>query len=277
MGYVKRVGDVSALFAAGAASMYLLRQFMQYDFIEKAEGMTEKLKFFFSDEMRKNYNFYLLLIALLLISFAISTIFHKLPQIPLAVSAVPIMQVIMMADLDRIYERPMVYLILAIIHFVGCLYECIRRDKEDSGRRSAIGADLLALVIFGFCAVTLHAAKDPTAISKEHISAFELTVHNAFSYSTPTVWAFNCGAIIFPVLVAIRLIHGDLYYIDGILSTVPLVASFVYWGSEEKTVFAPIAVCLFTLYSAARITIMLCCKAKINQPKNSPEKADVER
>ena len=273
MGYVKRVGDCSALFAAGAASMFLLRQFMQYDFTEKAEGITEKLKYFFSDEVRKNYKFYLLMIALLLLSFIVSTALHKFPYIPMAVSALPLIQIVIMADINSIYERPMVYTVLAIVHFIGCLHECVRRDREDSGRRSAIGADLLALVILAFCALTLHMSKNTAEIEPKNISAFELVIYNGFTYNTPDMWAFKYGAAIFPTLVAIRLIHRDLYYIDGILSIAPLVGAFIYWGGDSYTIFAPVLVCLCALYAIARITVTFCCKARIK----SPQKAKTEK
>ena len=277
MGHVKRVGDCSALFAAGAASMYLLRQFMQYDFTEKAEGFMEKIKFFFSDDMRKNYNFYLMLIALLLLSFIVSTAFHKLPYIPLALSALPVIQVVMMADLGRLYERPMVYTVLSILHFAGCLYECIRRDREDTGRRSAIGTDLLALVIFGFLALTLYLARNPETIDGKQISALELAVHNATAYDTPILWAFKYGIVAFPLLVAVRLIHSDLYFIDAILSVVPLVTAFIYWGNVEKSLLAPAITCLCALYAAARITTMLCCKARIKEKKTKTEETEAQR
>ena len=272
VGYLKRAGDLSSLFTAGAASMYLVRQFMQYKFKEDVVGITEKIKYFFSYEMRKNYDFYLVLIILLLLFFAVSTIFHKLPQIPLAISVLPLVQAVMMADLERIYERPMFYIVMTMILPIGCICECIRRDKEDSGRRSAIGTDLLALVVCGFCALVLYTTRDVSLIEKEKVSAFELIIYNAFQYYSPLMWAFKYGVIAFPVLVVIRLLHRDLYYIDGILSIVPLVSAFIYWGSEEKTIFAPVLVCLCAIYAAARISTMLCCKARIKPPKNKIKK-----
>lgn len=278
MGYFKRICDFSSLFTAGAASMYLLRQFMQYKFKEDVVGITEKIKFFFSFEIRRNYDFYLTLIMLLLLFFAVTTIFRKLPQIPLAFSVLPLVQAIMMADLEHIYERPMFYIVMTMILPIGCLYECIRRDKEDEGRRSAIAADLLALLICVFCVLAIFTCRDVTLIDKEKITAFEMVVYNGFIGGNPVLWAFKYGAITFPVLVLIRLIHRDLYYIDGILSLVPLIGTFIYFGGEEKTIFSPVLICLCALYATARISTMLCCKARTGRPiiKNQ-EKTDAQR
>ena len=277
VGYLKRVGDCSALFSASAASMFLLRKFMGYNFKDKADGIIDKIKYFFSDEMNGNYDFYLALIILLILSFIISTIFHKFPYIPFAFSTLPLIQTIIITTPERIFNdsRPsynnkefaMFYLAVAIIHTVGCFYECIRRDREDIGRRSAISADLLALIIFGFCALTLHFTRDVSAIDTKDITAFEKAIRDAFITEKPLMWAFEYGAIVFPVLVAVRLLHQDIYYIDAILSLVPFVGAIVYWVGGEHTLFGGVIVCLCTLYAFTRLAITLSCKARIKQKK----------
>ena len=61
MNKVKRFTDVFAGFAAFSAFFYLFRQFMGKDFGE-VEGMVEKIKVFFSPQMRRDYYAYMILI-----------------------------------------------------------------------------------------------------------------------------------------------------------------------------------------------------------------------
>jgi len=270
MGYFKRFGDVCALFAAFSAFMYVFCQYMAYDF-DEIVGTTEKLKYFFSNSPRKDYRFYLTLILLLLVSFIISTVFHKLPFLTLAAAALPIIQIVAMYDSERLYERPMLYLVLASVHAVGCLYECIRRDREDRGRRGAIATDLLGIVIVGFCLYVLYTSRGIANIEFENISLLELLLYNAFYLQTPDLSVFKYFAICYGVLAVLRMIWRDLYYVDAILSVFPFVASIYLWNSGKFAVFGSVAVSLTLMYAVSRISVMLCCKPKICAVKRTCE------
>ena len=78
MGHVKRFGDFCAAFAAFAAAMFMFRQFMGYDFGE-VEGIVEKLKYFFSNEPRREYRYYLTLFLLFALSLPYPPLFISYP------------------------------------------------------------------------------------------------------------------------------------------------------------------------------------------------------
>lgn len=261
MGHFKRFGDFFSAFGAFSAIMYLFCQYMAFDFKE-LEGITEKLKYFFSNEPRKDYRFYLPLVALFILSFVLSTALHKYPQLTLAVSVLPMIQVIAMLDAGKLYERPMLYVIAASVHICGCLYECIRRDREDRRRRAAIATDLLGLCAVGFCAYVLISSKDILELDHQKANIFESLLYQEFAYEPPELTVFKYAAVSFGVLVALRLALRDLYYLDALLSLVPFVGLVYFWNSGKIDVFGSVLTALALIYAAARLSVMLLCRPK---------------
>lgn len=266
MGYVKRFGDFCAAFSAFAAFMYLFRQFMGLDFGE-IEGIVEKLKYFLSNEPRKDYRFYLTLFVLFAISFTVSTVFHRLPYLTLAVSALPMLQTVIMFDGNYLYERPMVFVVLSAIHSACCLFECIRRDKEDRGRRSALALDLFGLTVAAFCGYILYISKSIADVDYTKINVIEKTLHASVVYFEADLTWFKYIAIAFCVAAVLRFILRDLYYIDALLSLIPLGACIYLWNSGGIPVFGSALCALSLTYAVGRIAVMLFCKPKYKEFK----------
>lgn len=262
MGYFKRFGDFCAAFGVFAAVMYIFSQYMAFDF-EEIESLTEKLKYFFSNEPRKDYRYYIPLILLLVISFTLSTLLHKYPQFTLAVSVLPMIQIITMLDGDKLYERPMLYVVLSGAHIAGCLFECIRRDREDNARRAAFAVDLLGLCAAGFCVYVLITADGIADLDHGKANIFETQLWMLLSYSAPDLGILKYTAVCFGVLVALRLILRDLYYLDALLSLIPLVSLVYLWNSEKIPIFGSVLVTLAFVYAISRFSVMLLCKPKI--------------
>ncbi len=262
MGYFKRFGDFCAAFGAFSAIMYIFCQYMAFDFKE-LEGIGEKLKYFFSNEPRKDYRFYIPLILLFIISFTLSTLLHKYPQFTLAVSALPMIQIIAMLDADKLYERPMLYVVLSAAHICGSLFECIRRDREDNGRRAAFATDLLGLCAVGFCVYALITARGIADLDHQKANIFQSQLSMLLSYSAPDLSIFKYTAVCFGALAAIRLILRDLYYLDALLSVVPLVGLVYLWNSGDVPIFGSVIAALALIYVIARFSVMLLCKPKL--------------
>ena len=267
MGYVKRFGDFCAAFAAFSVFMYLFCQYMAMDFKE-IEGFMEKIKYFFSNEPRREYRYYLTLLVLLLISFAVSVIFHKLPWLTFAVSVLPMIQIIIMYDADEIYERPMLLIVLSSLHVFGCLFECIRRDRGDRRRRSALAVDIMGLAAAGFCLYILYISKDIANVEFEHISIIEKLLYYAVVYDGADMSLFRNIAICFGVLVTLRLALRDLYYIDAVLSLAPLGAVVYFWNRGDIPAFGSALALLTLVYALGRISVMIFCKPKCIDEKS---------
>ena len=265
MSSCKRFTDFFAGFAAFTAAMYLFCQYMMFDFKE-IESLTEKLKYFFSNEPIKDYNFYLTLIGLLLFSCVFSILFHKLPFLTFAISALPMIYIISMLKTGNIYdERPMLYVVLGAIHMGGCLFECIRRDREDRHRRSAIATDLFAAVVVLFCLYVFYTKK--ILPETEFLELDYLQRRLYYVYEEIDFTVFRNVAICYGVLALFRLIHRDLYYLDAILSLVPFFMLCSMWMTDKIPIFGEVLVMLSASYAVARIAIMLFCKPKCIQDK----------
>ena len=261
MGYGKRFGDFCAAFDAFSVFMYMFCQYMAMDF-DEIEGIVAKLKYFISNEPRKEYRYFLTLFILFVLSFVVSTVFHRLPFLTLAVSVLPMIQIIVMFDGEKLYERPMLFIVLSALHIVGCLFECIRRDRDDRGRRAALAVDLLGLVAAGFCGYILYLSKDIADVDFTHISIIERTLYSAVVHFEADLSIFKYLAIGLCVAVVLRLVLRDLYYLDALLSLVPLGICIYKWNSGSISVFGSVLVMLTFVYAIGRISVMIFCKPK---------------
>lgn len=268
MGQVKRFGDFLAGFGAFAAFMYMFRQFMSYDFKE-IEGMGEKLKYFLSGEPTKEYRFYFALFLTFAISCALSCAFHKLPYVALAVSSVPLIQTVIMFDEEYLYERPMVFVIISIAHCATCLFECIRRDRDDRGCRAALGLDLFGLSAAAFCGYVLFISKGIAEIDAEKVNVIEKTLYTAVTQPEANVLYSDLIIILiaFCVLALLRILLRDLYYIDAALAVALAVFSVYRWNAEKITVFGSVLCFMAVAYAVGRLAVMLFCKAKLKEDK----------
>lgn len=165
MNKVKRFTDFFAGFGAFSAFMYLFCEFMEYDFGE-TEGLIEKVKFFFSGKTKYEFAVYLVLIALFALSCVLSVVLHRFPQFTLAISSLPMIYAVAMSADGKLYRYPMLYIISAIVHMSGCLYECVRRDREDKGRRAALATDILGYTAAAFGLYAIYLIKRSERLEK---------------------------------------------------------------------------------------------------------------
>lgn len=266
MGQVKRFGDFLAGFGAFAAFMYMFRQFMSYDFKE-IEGMGEKLKHFLSDAPTKEYRFYFALFIMLVLSCALSCAFHKLPYVAFAVSSVPLIQTVIMFDGDYLYERPMVFVIISIVHCATCLFECIRRDREDRGCRAALGLDLFGLSAAAFCGYVIYISMGIAEVDAEKINVVEKTLYTAVVQLKADISYFKFFIIAFCVLALLRILLRDLYYVDTVFAAALAVFTVYRWNVEKITVFGSVLCFMAVAYAVGRLAVMLFCKAKLKEDK----------
>ncbi len=267
MGYFKRFGDFCAAFGAFSAIMYLFCQYMAMDFKE-IEGLREKLEYFFSNSPKKDYRFYLPLIAFFILSFVLSTCLHRHPEFTLAISVLPMLQAITMFDAEGLYERPMLYIVLSSVHICGCLFECIRRDREDGRMRSAFACNFLSLLISGFCLYILRISENIKDIDIQRSDIFKYKLWMLFEYDAPDMKLFIYAVVCFAVLALLSLIFRRLYYFDALLSLVPLIGSVYLWNSGRVDIFGATLVSLALIYAICRISVMLCCTSVHKEKQN---------
>ncbi len=268
-GYFKRFGDFCAGFSIFAALLFLFRQFMIFrPAAEDAEGMGAKLILFFSEKAPREYRLYVILIALLLLSLTLSALLKKLPSVTFAVSLLPLCFTVFLFAGGRLYERPAVYLILAILHTASQLFACIDSDRQDRGRRAAFGTDLASLFLTALCVGILLRAPFVTRHVWSELSLFEKQMYDPLLRGD-SLWVFGACALAYAILALLRFLWRDLYFLDAALSFLPAIA-LVYWWCAEKIPFhGALLATLSVLCFLSRLGIMLLCKPKIPNDGNN--------
>ncbi len=272
---LKKFSDTCAGFAAFSAFMYVFCQFMAYDFGD-SESTIENIKFFLLEYTEKNYSFYISLIALFMFSCAFSVALNRFPHVTLCVSVLPLAFSVAMLVGKNLYERPMLYVILAAVHVFGCFYECIRRDREDGKARASLACDLLALVIVIFSVYIIILSRFNAEANEFRFDLLMLLPSEKFDLFKAflagkegiDLEVFIFSIIFFSALPIIRQIVGRLYFIDAALSLIPLIYLAVEWNSGFIPLFGEVLVVLAFTYSAARFAIMMFCRAEMPIEEN---------
>lgn len=263
MSAIKKFTDFCGGFALFSAIIYLFCQFMAFDPKTEEELSTlGKLKVFFSPQAPRDYYLYLLLLALLVLSLTASLILRKHPQFAFALSTLPLIWIMILFDSERLYERPLLYIILCSIHSMGLLYECIRMDREDRRRRSAFATDLMGMIGALACILLILRAKALEGAEYADLRFFDLKIY--FNLEDADLMIFLRPAVAIAITVLARLIWRDLYYLDAILAVVPAVYSIWLWNTERFPFHGILPVTVTVIYALARIAVMLSCRPKCN-------------
>lgn len=262
MGYFKKFTDFCAGFALFSALIFLLREFMS--FVPRGQEeppMGERLTLFFSKEPIRDYDFYLPLIALLLLSLTLSLLLKKAPYVSFGVSLLPLTYCMLLFTQDKLYERPMLYLVLLSLHSLGCFVACLLSDREDRGRRGAYAADLACLAVAGLGALTLRRSEKVLSLEWGEASLFDQTMYYPL-LEDADLSVFRMVIPIFLVLILLRLLWRDLYFLDAALALPPAVYLIYLWCADGIPVHGALLVSLSVICALARLTVMLVCKPK---------------
>ena len=258
MNYFKRFSDFCALFAIAAASVYTLRKFISFN-PANAEGFKEKLKLFFSKEYSRDYRAYVILIILLAASVIIGRILERFPYVGFALSLAPMLQILLMLGDGKLYERPMLYLILGIAHLLGGIVHSLYLDRSDEKRRAFICVNLAGVALAGvgfwiWRRASLLNLLDEEAVSE--LGARDSAILLSLEDGAPSI--ILKLSVILLIGVALSIILRDVYFIDTIVAAVPFAYS-AYLVSNEKLSLFPLTVLMITLiYFSFRLLVMLC-------------------
>ena len=149
MSYFKKFTDFCAGVAAFVASLLLIRDYM--DFSPDKENPAKKLTQFLEDSATNDYKMLIFIVLLLVLSVLLGILFRKLPYVCLAFSIIPAVyicvafQTTISASTTVLYEQEPLFLVVAALHVIGNLAECIAQEshvvKADIGDYREVGAD----------------------------------------------------------------------------------------------------------------------------------------
>jgi hypothetical protein len=271
MSLFKKLTDFCAGIAAFVGGLFLLQKYMTFqplddkEYIEwisnelkyssdatdkVTEAVTEapsKLSQFFTPELINEYDYRLLaiLVLTLAVSVIMGIIFKRLPYIPFFFSIIPAVEITYLFTKERLYTQVGLFLIAGALHVAGNIYECIVRDKEDGRHRVWVCAKISLLFPAAFCLlctkiadkIPIEGVNDRIPIFKE--LAFKMTKPESIEIVTKLGWMFL-------IIFVIATVFYNVYFIDAILSAIPLIYTvhLLYSGN------LPFNPALFTVLAA---------------------------
>ena len=264
----KKFTDFCAGIAAFSGALFLLQKYMVFEPLDDseyiewlsyeikysnatiAETVTKapsKIEQFFTPKLINEFDYRLLfiLVVTLVLSVLVGVIFRKLPYVCFAFSIIPAVEIAYLFAKERLYTQIGLFLLLGALHVAGNLFECIVRDREDGRHRLWICAKISLLFPALFCLLcTKVADKIPVDGINDRISifkelAFKMTKPENMEIVTKIGWMYV-------IIFVIAMIFYNVYFIDTILSAIPLVYTIHMLYSENLS-FNP---ALFTLLAS---------------------------
>ena len=230
MSNFKKFTEFCAGIAAFTALMYVFRQFMAFD-PEDVESKKEKLKLFFAPEMNKDYRSHVLLAVLFIAAILCALILKRLPYVSFVFSAMPLFFAVYLFNGNKIYERPMLYIVLAALQVVGNIYECMLLDRSDGKHRAFILANFATALAAGFCLLVKWRERALGLITPDKLHPFDKTI--SFYARDYDMSLFYIVAAMCAIAIIVSLILRGVYFVDLALSLVPLVYVLIKFTTEE--------------------------------------------
>ena len=227
MSHIKKFTDFFAVFGAFCAAVYLVMQFMPFEPLE-AEGTLGKVKAFFSSFEKVDHFAYVILTVLFLLSFLISRYAKRYPLPVFGASLFPLVWCFFMFDADKLKERPMVFVISALLHTAGAFADTVIADRRD-GRRRATGAVALCSALTAVFALILFLRSGAVAdLPAEEWGVFDRAIGEALEKQR-SFSPYLRIALMFALISVISLLLQGLYFLDTLISLIPGIFVLNYW------------------------------------------------
>lgn len=274
MSLFKKFTDLCAGVAAFFASIFFIREYMEFtpeeppeisggaltDALESAsEEFPGKLEQFLEPTENADYSLLIPLILLLILSAVLGRVFKRLPYVCFGISLLPAMMIAYMYEVGMLYEQVGLYLILGALHVVGNLVECLLCDREDGRHRLSIAAKISSALPAALCFYVMWKGAQTPPEDIEEINHFEDRVF--FGMTEADVEIMTRLGIMLLVLLCVSIILHNVYFIDAILSLVPL-GYVIYQVGGEFLTFIPTV--FFTLVAFCALSHILLCFCENN-------------
>ena len=288
MSLFKKFTDLCAGIAAFFAGIFFIRKYMDFDpekAAEKAkeaatdafdkitdavESATEKapskLEQFLTPTEEADYSMLIPLILLLLMSALLGRVFKRLPYVCFGISLLPAMAIAYMYETGMLYEQIGMYLILGALHVIGNLVECLMRDREDGRHRAAVAAKISSALPAVFCFYVMWKGAHIPTEKLDKLSHFDNRVF--FGMTEADVAIMTRLGIMMLIILALTLILHNVYFIDAILSLIPL-GYVIYQVGGEFLTFAPTV--FFALAVFCALAHILLCFGENNLSKKEQD------
>ena len=253
MSYFKKFTDFFAGVAAFVCALFILRKYMEFTPPNKEEGAPAKFIQFLETSATDDYLMLIAMVLILALSVIISIVFRKLPYACFAFSIVPAVYICYLFGADKLAEQDALFIIAIALQMIGNLVECILRDREDGGHRLFIASKLSYVMGIAVCIYMIKSLNEPHPETIEGLNTFEKEL---FAHLNPLdVGIITSLVWMLAIIMIVGLLLYNVYFIDAILSLIPL--GFVMFKfTFEKLTFAPfIFICVTSVCALSNIML----------------------
>ena len=290
MSLFKKFTDFCGGIAAFMGGLFIIQKYMAFkpktdeeyiDWIatdtdlssEYIESITEapgKISQFMTPGLTQNNDYRPIVILTLLIVFSliIARVFQRLPQLCLAVSILPVIVATYMFCKGTLYNQASLFIMLTVIPVLGNAVDCVLRDKEDGRHRLWLGAKLSIAVPSIFCLILAVCAKVFPSLPEEFFTK-NLSVFDELRNLPEELFdVFVISGVLFLIVLVISTVLLNVYFIDMILSLIPLAYIAYQLYNVQFSALIPV---LLILAIICFITNLMLCTLENNLSKEEQE------
>ena len=280
MSLFKKFTDFCGGIAAFMGGLFIIQKYMAFkpktdeEYIDWVKSNTElaseeietvtaapgKISQFIDPEITTNdYRPIIILTVLLVISLLVSRICQRLPYVCFTVSLFPAAVATYLFCKGTLFNQPSLFVMLSLIAVFGNAVECLLRDRKDGRHRLWLCAKISMLVPSILCLVLAAASKlvSPEGVEKKLSIFSELSTN----VSEQLFNVFIIAGVIYLVILVISTLLLNVYFIDLILSLIPLGYIAYQLYNVQFSVFIPV---LLVLAIICFITNLILCTCENN-------------
>ncbi len=276
MSLFKKFTDFCAGVAAFVGGLFIIQKYMAFkpktdaeyiqwisknpdyskEYVETVTEAPGKFSQFTTPALTRNIDYrpLILLVVLFIVAIAIGRIVKKYPHVCFAVSLLPAISVAYFVFQGTLQTQPGLFITLSFLFVLGNLVECILRDKEDGGHRLWIASRIsITVPAFACLAFTVLPMIISTKEIKKDLIAFPELL---FGVNDTVTEILVIAGIMFATVLLISTLLYNVYFVDAVLSAVPLgYLIFVLYG-EKFTAFT--SMLLFCAVICFTSCLLLC-------------------
>lgn len=284
MSLFKKFTDFCAGVAAFIGGLFIIQKYMAFEpkgdeeyiqwitknpdyspeYVSTVTEAPGKLSQFTTPALAKNVDYrpLILLVLLFVVTIIISRVLKKYPYVCFGASLLPAILVAYLTLQGTLHTQPGLFIVFSLLFVIGNLVECMLQDKADGGHRlwiaSRISMAVPAFACLCFGLIPMIISRDD--VNKDLIAFPELV----FGVSDTVLEILIVAGIMFSALLLITSLLFNVYFVDAVLSAVPLgYLIFVLYG-EKFTVFTSM---LLTCAVICFTTCLLLCIGENNLSK----------
>ncbi len=224
--------------------------------IESITAAPGKMSQFLTPELTSNndYRPIIILTALLVIAVLVSRICQRLPYVGFTVALFPAMIATYLFCKGTLFNQPSLFVVLTLVFVVGNAVDCVIRDRNDGRHRLWLCAKISMFVPSLLCLILATASKLlPEEGMEDKLSVFSELATNV---SDELFDVLIIAGVIYLAILVISSLLFNVYFIDLILSLVPLAYIAYQLYNIPFSVFVPV---LLVLAIICFITNLLLC------------------